>query len=56
MPDTRPGLMFDESGVCSACINYEKQKLNDWGDRWKQLEKLCDRHRGKKSKIHNGTQ
>ncbi|RZD41042.1 MAG: N-acetyl sugar amidotransferase [Thaumarchaeota archaeon] len=47
MPDTRPGLMFDESGVCSACINYEKQKLNDWGDRWKQLEKLCDRHRGK---------
>ena len=26
MPNTRPGIKFDENGVCMACINYEKQK------------------------------
>lgn len=30
MPDTRPGITFQD-GVCSPCINYEKQKTTDWG-------------------------
>ncbi|WP_320416629.1 N-acetyl sugar amidotransferase [Candidatus Nitrosotenuis chungbukensis] len=46
MPDTRPGLKFDDDGVCYACINFEKQKHTDWEERWKQLEKLCDKYRG----------
>ena len=32
MPDTRPGLEFDENGVCAACVNFEKQKTVDWTD------------------------
>ena len=29
MPDTRPGSIFDNEGVCQACHNYEKQnKIN----------------------------
>ena len=46
MPDTRPGIEFDENGVCAACINFESQKKVDWNDRWNQLEKLCDKYRG----------
>ena len=46
MPDTRPGLEFDENGVCAACINFENQKKIDWDERWNQLEKLCDKYRG----------
>ncbi len=46
MPDTRPGLTFDESGICAACINYEKQKTTDWEKRLKELETLCDKYRG----------
>ena len=45
MPDTRPGLIFNESGICMSCINYEKQKLTDWGKRKKELTKLCDKYR-----------
>jgi len=45
MPDTRPGIYFNEEGVCSACLNYEKQKEIDWETRWRELELLCDRHR-----------
>ena len=40
MPDTRPGSKFTD-GVCQACINYEKRKDIDWGERQLQLyEKL----------------
>ncbi len=46
MPDTRPGIKFDEDGVCQACINYKKQNLTNWDERWKELEKLCDKYRG----------
>lgn len=26
MPDTRPGIVFNREGVCSACVNYEARK------------------------------
>lgn len=45
MPDTRPGIVFDEAGVCSACKNYEAQKRIDWDARWKEFEELCDKYR-----------
>ena len=47
MPDTRPGLEFDDNGVCFACVNYEKRKNTDWNDRFSQLEKICEKYRGK---------
>ena len=46
MPDTRPGLKFDDNGVCYACLHFKKQKEIDWKNRWSQLEKLCDKFRG----------
>ena len=46
MPNTRPGLKFDENNICYACIHYEKQKKTDWTKRWHELELLCDKHRG----------
>ena len=45
MPNTRPGLVFDENDICSACINYEKQKTTNWEARFKEFEILCDKHR-----------
>ena len=46
MPDTRPGLIFDINGICTACLNYEKQKTTDWNKRLQELKDLCDHHRG----------
>jgi len=46
MPDTRPGIAFNEEGLCAACVNYEKRKTIDWDERWKELKKLCDKYRG----------
>ena len=46
MPNTRPGIKFDEDGVCEACNNYAKKEKTDWDARFKELEKLCDKYRG----------
>lgn len=46
MPNTRPGITFDENGVCEACNNYEKKSKTDWKKRFEELKELCDKYRG----------
>ena len=46
MPETRPGITFNEEGVCCACTHYENRKNVDWDARWRELEALCDKYRG----------
>ena len=53
MPDTRPGIKFNNEGICQACIHYEQRKKINWLKRYKELEKLCDRHRGSKGKSYD---
>lgn len=47
MPDTRPGIIFDKDGVCQACRAEEKKENTDWGERFKELEELCNKYRRK---------
>jgi len=46
MPDTRPGITFNEEGVCSACQHYDKMKEIDWEKRWEELETLAHKYKG----------
>ena len=46
MPSTRPGIQFNEDGVCSACVNHEKKKDVDWDKRFNELQELADKYRG----------
>lgn len=46
MPDTRPGITFDENGVCSACNHYDNRKNTDWAARRAELDALCNKYRG----------
>ena len=46
MPNTRLGsTVFDDDGVCQACLNYEKRERINWKERKKELENLCDKYR-----------
>ena len=47
MPDTKPDLNFDKTGICTACSNYEERKLIDWDKRKKELEDVLARYRSK---------
>lgn len=46
MPDTRPGIKFNEQGVCSACQSYERRKGINWDTRYEELKQLCNKYRG----------
>lgn len=46
MPNTRPGISFNEEGICSACQAYERRKSIDWDARWKEFNEICDKYRG----------
>jgi len=45
MPNTRPGIKFDKTGVCFPCRVAEKRKKTDWEARKKEFDKLCNRYR-----------
>ena len=41
-PDTRPGIFFDENGVCGACLWEDEKKHTDWAVREKELEEITE--------------
>lgn len=45
MPDTRPGITFNEKGVCIACQNHERKKAVNWDSRMEELKALCNKYR-----------
>ena len=42
MPDTRPGILFDEQGICQACRAEEKKAITNWNARYDELKKDVD--------------
>ena len=40
-PDTRPGIYFDDQGVCGACLWEEKKKEINWKSREKELQDIA---------------
>lgn len=42
------GLTFDETGLCSGCITHNEKTSLNWKDRFAQLNKLVQPHRGRK--------
>ena len=48
MPDTRPNIIFNKNGICTACIHEEMKKDINWERRYEELRELCDKYRRKK--------
>jgi len=46
MPDTRPGIKFNDKGVCSGCVSFEERKKIDYEKRFEELKNLCHKYRG----------
>jgi N-acetyl sugar amidotransferase len=45
MPESRPGSIFDQHGICQACNNYDSRKNVDWDKRKQELRELCNQYR-----------
>jgi hypothetical protein len=46
IPDTRPGITFNEACICSACQSFENRKFTDYKARFEELKSLCNKYRG----------
>jgi N-acetyl sugar amidotransferase len=52
MPDTRPRIEFDASGICNACINsVEKRQDVDWEKRKEEFLELIEGCRGRNNQY-----
>jgi N-acetyl sugar amidotransferase len=47
MPETKPDLYIDESGICNACRNFEKRKAINWDERQNELVRVLELYRSK---------
>jgi len=47
MPDTKPDLHIDKTGVCNACKSFESRATVDWKKRKKELIAILERYRSK---------
>lgn len=54
MPDTRPEIVFNEEGICDACLSAERKKTGiDWESREKELLTILDKYRSKDGKSYD---
>lgn len=47
MPDTRPGIVFDNDGICLPCKHAQEKIFIDWDKRFDELKTLCNKYRRK---------
>ena len=47
MPDTRPRIVFNEDGVCNACITAAQKVEIDWNERLAKFRRLVEDNRPK---------
>lgn len=45
MPETKPDILFDDDGVCSACRHFADRANVDWDRRRDELEEVLGRYR-----------
>ena len=41
-PDTRPGIYFDERGICGACLYEEEKEKIDWDAKARELREIAE--------------
>jgi N-acetyl sugar amidotransferase len=41
MPETKLGITFNEEGICNACVNAEKNKNINWGEKEKEIKEIA---------------
>lgn len=45
MPETKPDILFDDEGICSACRHFEMRGEINWDARRQELESILQQYR-----------
>jgi N-acetyl sugar amidotransferase len=49
MPDTRPRIVFNEDGICNACLTAAEKRTIDWDARLAEFRRLFEANKPKNS-------
>lgn len=52
-PDTRPGQIFDDAGVCLPCRIAETKEVIDWDARARELQEIIAWGRARKTSVYD---
>lgn len=52
-PETKPDLVFNEQGICSACISFQQRKNVDWQERKFEFEQILKQIKNKKRSSYD---
>ena len=52
-PDTKPQLVFNNDGICSACINNQKKETIDWRKKRKEFSEILEKYRSKNNNNYD---
>ncbi len=52
-PETKPDLVFDEQGVCSACRNFDNRAEVDWAARRREFVEVVERYRSEDGSAYD---
>ncbi len=52
-PNTKPQLIFNDDGICSACINSKMKEGTDWDQRKKEFLQILEKYRSKNGKNYD---
>lgn len=52
-PDTKPQLEFNEDGICSACVNYDRKSRIDWSKKRQELQEILEKYKSKDSNNYD---
>ncbi len=44
-PDTKPQLIFNQDGICSACINHEIKQTINWDKKKQEFKEILEKYR-----------
>ena len=47
LPETYETIEFDENGICNICNSIDLKKKIDWEKRYKDLEEITNKYKGK---------
>ena len=53
MPETKPDILFDDAGVCSACRHFALRDDVDWDARRVELQEVLERYRDREGTSYD---
>ena len=46
-PDTKPQIIFNDEGICSACVNHGEKEIINWDKKRQEFQEILDKYKSR---------